>query len=243
MATFKKKKTPVYYINKDTEARVKEFIETEDQAIYEEHIHPALVKMVDSVLVNYNKSVNIEPHQYDEIREHTLLSLYQALFKFDFAKGKKLFSYLSVCAKQNSLAHWQKLMRERNKNIHQFNDTGWEIIQSEVEQPEAENVPQPYVPLYNKFWHMLSMMTNNRKKKSIYSVLATMPLTSVEQVATSTRNLHTFLRGCEHVWLPFGFTINALKVEIRRDAKKLKNYQPWVELIKQSRQDGLELER
>lgn len=105
------------YFGKDVDDKIVEFNSLTDPAdvdkknkIFEEHIRPAFMKLIESQMYLYKFYKLDDP---DTLKHECLATLYEILPKFDPSKGKKAFSYFNVVVK-----HWFiGRTRERKKRL------------------------------------------------------------------------------------------------------------------------------
>jgi len=120
------------YFGPEVDEKIVEYKLCEDpekkNKIFEEHIRPALVKLVESQMYIYNFYKIDDP---ETLKNECLADLYQTLPKFDATRGKKAFSYFNVVTK-----HWfVGKIREKNKRLkseaENFYGIDHEIVKSD----------------------------------------------------------------------------------------------------------------
>lgn len=99
------------YFNKDTQAAIVEYQESESQSdrekLYVDKIMPAFTKLAENLIFIYGF---IKPgEQYENLRSDCVSFLYETIHKWDESKGSKAFSYFNVVAK-----NWLIINSRRN---------------------------------------------------------------------------------------------------------------------------------
>lgn len=112
------------YFGPEVDVKICEYIRETDpavkNAIFEQGIRPALVKLIDSQMYLYGFYKIDDP---DTLRNEALSNLYEILPKFDPSKGKKAFSYFNVVAK--NWFFWR--IREKNRRMKQQSENFYGI--------------------------------------------------------------------------------------------------------------------
>jgi hypothetical protein len=94
-------------------------------AIFTEHIRPAMLKLIESQMYLYGFYKIDDP---DMLKNECLATLYETLPKFDPSKGKKAFSYFNVVVKNWFI--WK--IRDKNKKLKQQSENFYGIDHDRV---------------------------------------------------------------------------------------------------------------
>ncbi len=90
------------YFGPEVDEKILEFKMTEDvtvkNKIFEEHISPAMLKLIENQIYMYGFYKIDDPQT---LKDECLSTMYETLPKFDPTKGTKAFSYFNVCVR-----HW-----------------------------------------------------------------------------------------------------------------------------------------
>lgn len=102
------------YFTADTQASIEKFQVEECQAekdkIYTNEIMPALVKLVENLILIYGFAKG--RHDFGSLKNDCITFLYETLHKFDASKGTKAFSYFNVVGK-----NWLILNTRKRKKV------------------------------------------------------------------------------------------------------------------------------
>jgi hypothetical protein len=102
------------YFGPEVDVKIAEYCASTDQSernqIFEKHIQPAFVKLIESQMYLYGFYKIDDP---DQLKKECLSNIYEILPKFDPTKGKKAFSYFNVVVKNWFI--WK--IREKNKRL------------------------------------------------------------------------------------------------------------------------------
>jgi DNA-directed RNA polymerase specialized sigma subunit len=114
--------------------------------IFEEHIRPAMLKLIESQMYLYGFYKIDDP---DTLKNECLATLYETLPKFDPSKGKKAFSYFNVVVKNWFI--WK--IRDKNKKLKQQSENFYGIDHDRVKN-DPSIVLQSYEDevIEREFW-------------------------------------------------------------------------------------------
>lgn len=107
------------YFGPDVDAAIVRFNSSEDrqlrEQIYTEEIHPAVAKLIESVINVYKFRRTI--HDIDQAEQECLVHIYTALVRFDPDRGTKAFSYFNQITKNFFIAAYRKQQRNASRNL------------------------------------------------------------------------------------------------------------------------------
>lgn len=115
-------------------------------ALFTEHIRPAMLKLIESQMYLYGFYKIDDP---DMLKNECLSTLYETLPKFDPSKGKKAFSYFNVVVKNWFI--WK--IRDKNKKLKQQSENFYGIDHDRVKN-DPSIVLQSYEDevIQREFW-------------------------------------------------------------------------------------------
>lgn len=117
------------YFGPEVDVKIVEYRNEPDiekrNAIFTEHIRPAMLKLIESQMYLYGFYKIDDP---DMLKNECLATLYETLPKFDPSKGKKAFSYFNVVVKNWFI--WK--IRDKNKKLKQQSENFYGIDHDRV---------------------------------------------------------------------------------------------------------------
>ena len=106
------------YFTADTQASIEKFqveeSEAEKDKIYTNEIMPALVKLVENLILIYGFAKG--RHDFGSLKNDCITFLYETLHKFDASKGTKAFSYFNVVGKNWLILNTRKRKKVRDNS-------------------------------------------------------------------------------------------------------------------------------
>ncbi len=119
------------YFGPEVDVKICEYVRETDpavkNAIFEQGIRPALVKLIDSQMYLYGFYKIDDP---DMLRNEALSNLYEVLPKFDATKGKKAFSYFNVVTKNWFIWKIREKSRRQKQQSENFYGIDRDIVKS-----------------------------------------------------------------------------------------------------------------
>ena len=115
----KKRSSAKLYFNKDTQAAIVEFQQTEDRKIreklYVEKIVPAFDKLAENLIFIYGFTNNT--HSVADLKNDCVSFLYETIHKWDESKGSKAFSYFNVVAKNWLIINARRIQKINRRHV------------------------------------------------------------------------------------------------------------------------------
>lgn len=129
------------YFYEEEEEAFKKYVECKDinerNRIFNEKLHPAFTKMIESLIRRYNLFTPNE--DFDDTFNDTMSFLITKVNNFDFSKGKKVYSYCGTICKNylilkrmqaakntNKIVSYESVFDESNPDEREYeNDTKW----------------------------------------------------------------------------------------------------------------------
>jgi len=107
------------YFNKDTQAAIVKYQETEVQkdklSLYEKEILPAFMKLSENLIFVYG--FNSPYALFDELKADCVSFLYESIHKWDEARGTKAFSYFNVVAKNWLIINCRQHKKRKGRHV------------------------------------------------------------------------------------------------------------------------------
>lgn len=120
------------YFGPEVDAKIVEYRACEDRRerdkIFEEHIRPAMLKLIESQMYMYGFYRIDDP---ETLKNECLSNIYEIIPKFDPTRGKKAFSYFNVVVKHWFIwKHREKTKRLKNE-ANNFLGIDHEIVKND----------------------------------------------------------------------------------------------------------------
>lgn len=107
------------YFYEDEEDAFKRFVESEDtderDRIFNDKLHPAFTKMIESLIRRYNLFTPNE--EFEDTFNDTMSFLITKVNNFDFSRGKKVYSYCGTICKNYLILKRMQVAKNTNKTI------------------------------------------------------------------------------------------------------------------------------
>lgn len=107
------------YFYEDEEDAFKRFVESDDtderDRIFNDKLHPAFTKMIESLIRRYNLFTPNE--EFEDTFNDTMSFLITKVNNFDFSRGKKVYSYCGTICKNYLILKRMQVAKNTNKTI------------------------------------------------------------------------------------------------------------------------------
>lgn len=107
------------YFYEDEEDAFKRFVESDDtderDRIFNNKLHPAFTKMIESLIRRYNLFTPNE--EFEDTFNDTMSFLITKVNNFDFSRGKKVYSYCGTICKNYLILKRMQVAKNTNKTI------------------------------------------------------------------------------------------------------------------------------
>lgn len=153
------------YFCEEEEDAFRIYVETDDlelkNRIFEEKLHPAFTKMIESIIRRYHLFTPNE--DFEDTFNDTISFMLTKINNFDFSKGKKLYSYCGTICKNYLILKRCQVMRSQKR------DQSYEITYNESHPDERidENNSEAIEftdGLVSKMCDIVKDMVDNREK-------------------------------------------------------------------------------